>query len=126
MGLFLSRLMHELNGWVMGHKEEVRKKEEAMQQKQQRREKKERRLRRKKYLAPHTLNNAVGGAVGDLRYKDRYSNWALTVSVLTDWGQDKMATILQITFSNAFSSIKIIVFHYCMILAVTLRYFCRL
>ena len=38
--------------------------------------------------------------------------WLLIIEVLTHWNRDKMAAILQTTFSNAFSWMKILRFHW--------------
>ena len=52
---------------------------------------------------------------------------AVLAVVLIHWGWNKMAAILQMTFSNAFSSIKMyefhLIFHWCLFIGVQLTVF---
>ena len=75
-------------------------------------------------------DNGAGPSVGSVMTKfraDLYVNTSLVLKGLTYWGWDKMADVFQMTFSNAFSWIKmyefLLRFHWSLFLRVQLTIF---
>lgn len=60
------RLMKELNGWVMGHKEQLEKKYQEDEWQKRRKQRK-----RKKYQPPRKLKAAMKGQLNSIQYHNR-------------------------------------------------------